>query len=59
MPTHSRKYSVTTQIEKKILKVVAKPRLPLAKKKKTPARVAMKTLDRDNGWKTIVIDPEA
>jgi hypothetical protein len=59
MPTQSRKRSVATQIEKKILKVVPKPRLPLAKKKKTPARVAMNTRERDKGWKTIVIDPDA
>jgi hypothetical protein len=63
MPTPSRKHSVDTQIEKKIMKEAAKPRLSasakegLAKKKKTPARVAMKARDKANGWK--IIDPEA
>ena len=66
MPTPSRKHSVDTQIEKKIMKEAAKPRLSASakeglakKKKKTPARVARKARDKDNGWKTIVIDPEA
>jgi hypothetical protein len=48
MPTHSRKHSVAIQIEEKIL----------AKKKKTPAQVALKILDKDKGWITITIEPE-